>query len=77
MRLDFGADDAEDPATDYPGMIPVEPRQPQPREPRLAALALAGHRVYLRAPVVPLVVVNSTGGCLVNWAGFPCIAAVM
>jgi hypothetical protein len=33
--------------------------------------------MYLRAPVVPLVVVNSTGGSLVSWAGCPCIAAVM
>src|SRR5215207_8920791 len=33
--------------------------------------------MYLDAPVVPLVVVNSTGGCLVSWLGSPFIALVM
>jgi hypothetical protein len=33
--------------------------------------------MYLRLPVVPLVVVNSTGGSLVSWFGRPCISAVM
>jgi hypothetical protein len=33
--------------------------------------------MYLRLPVVPLVVVNSTGGSLVSWLGCPDIAAVM
>jgi hypothetical protein len=33
--------------------------------------------MYLRVPVVPLVVVNSTGGRLVSWLGRPCMAASM
>jgi hypothetical protein len=33
--------------------------------------------MYLEAPVVPLVVVNSTGGSLVSWLGRPCISALM
>ena len=33
--------------------------------------------MYLEAPVVPLVVVNSTGACLVSWLGWPSMAAVM
>jgi hypothetical protein len=33
--------------------------------------------MYLEAPVVPLVVVNSTGGCLVSWLDCPSISALM
>jgi hypothetical protein len=40
---------------------------------RLPSLVIG---MYLEAPVVPLVVVNSTGACLVSWLGCPTISAL-
>jgi hypothetical protein len=43
VALDLGADDAEDPAPDNPGVVAVQAAQPQPGEVRLGALAFLGH----------------------------------
>jgi hypothetical protein len=77
VRLDLGADDAEDPAADDAGVVTVQAAEPQPVSRDLARLPSRVIGMYLRVPVVPLVVVNSIGGSLVSWAGCPFIAAVM
>jgi hypothetical protein len=47
VRLDLGADHAEDPAPDDARVVPVQAAEPQPGEVRLGPLALDGHRDVL------------------------------